>query len=535
MNQPRPGRNDPCPCGSGRKFKRCCDTGAGEAAACAEAGREALLAGLLDLAIEQLRRAVRLEPARHTAHANLAVALERKGLIHEALASHHEALRHGQRSAEGPGLLLNYRQTVQNGQARLFRLTRASALDAPQLFAEHRRFGELCELHGRPGRREFPNLPAPERRLRVGYVSPDFRKHSIAHFFEPIVAHHDRGQVEVYCYYSCPVHDEITRRLAAQADHWIECLELPDEALAQRIEADGIDILVDLAGHTTGSRLCSFVFRPAPLQVSYLGYPATSGLRSMDYRLTDAVADPPGLADACFTERPLRLEGPMLAYHPGYGAGGLLGEEEPPLPEAMEGPVRFGSFNELSKLNAGVYDAWAAILRALPEATLTLKSRPLQDAAMQRNVAAELARRGVAPERLRLLGRDEAPLAHLQRYGEVDIALDPFPYNGVTTSFEALWMGVPVISLAGASPAARMGATIATHLGHAEWIAATPQEYVDKALALAADPARRQQLRRRLREELKASSLMDGPGFARRLEAAYRGAWRQWCAQAGPR
>ena len=492
------------------------------------------MAGLFDLAIGHLQEAVRAQPTSYAAHANLAVALEGKGQLHEALASHQAALRHGEHTRDAPDLLKNYQATLKNCQVRLFDLTRSGTLDAAQLFAEHRRFGELCERRGRPGRRDFANLPAPERRLRIGYLSPDFRKHSVAHFFEPIISHHDHAAVEVYCYHCCPIHDEITARIKSAADRWIECSQLTDRELAAQIEADGIDILVDLAGYTTGSRVTSLVQKPAPIQITYLGYPATTGLRSIDYRLTDAVSDPPGLADAFFTERPLRLQQAMLAYRPGFGEGGLLSAEAPTLaapPVLTQGHISFGSFNNLSKLNAGVLDAWAAILRAVPDATLTLKARALAEHGAYRDLHAEWSRRGIAPARLRLLARDEAPLEHLCRYGEIDIALDPFPYNGVTTSFEALWMGVPVLALAGTSPAARMGATIATHLGHPEWIAGSLQEYIDKAVALAADHTRLAQLRQGLRTELQASCLMDAKGFAQRLETAYRDAWRQWCAE----
>ena len=536
------GRNDPCSCGSGRKFKHCCErTGsngprAGSPSAWTEwyeSGNYAFSQGALDHAIDCFRRAIALEPRRYEAYSNLGVALESRGLLYEAIECYQLALEHGGRSPQAEALRLTWQLSLKTLQTQLFGLMRSGGCGATETFAAHRRFGELCEAHLRPSWRPHANTVDPERKLRIGYVSPDFRKHPVAHFFEPIASHHDRSQVEVYCYYSCPIEDAITHRIAASSDHWLDCLELSDQILAERIRADRIDILVDLAGHTTGSRLLSFALRPAPVQISYLGYPGTTGLSSIDYRLTDRLADPPGLADALFTEKPLSLEQAMLVYRPAFGVAGLLGEQELPLSEPpllRLGAPSFGSFGDASKLTNTVIETWAAVIAAVPRSTLTLKCKGLDDRKTQQGLLARFGQHGISPDRLIFLGRDESPFEHLCRYAQIDISLDTFPYNGVTTSCESIWMGVPVITLEGTTLASRMGVSIVSHLGHPEWIARTPLDYVEKAAALAADRKQLIQLRGSLRQRLQASPLMDMPGFARRLEAAYRRAWRLWCA-----
>lgn len=532
------GRNDPCPCNSGKKYKRCCGgpevaLARGESVETAESwyesGNVCLNGSRLDEAIEHYRRAIVLKPRFLEAHSNLGVALERSGANYDALRSYRMALSHARDGSDEATLAKgNYEACLATCRNRLFNLLRTEELDPAAIFEEHRGFARVFEAGARLSRLTHANLADPERRLRIGYVSPDFRKHSIAHFIEPIFVHHDRTRVEVFAYYSGPAADDITGRIRASADHWCECSSMSDETLAGRIRQDCIDILVDLAGHTDGNRLPAFALKPAPVQITYLGYPATTGFTAMDYRVSDSLADPEGAHDALFVERPLRIAPPMLAYRPAFGAGGLLGEQEPATRVYSGRRPTFGSFNHVSKINDAVIGTWARLLIALPDARLLIKSRGIETA----KLLAGFERQGIEAERLLLKGRDEEPLDHMSRYNEIDVALDTFPYNGVTTSLEAMWMGVPVITLAGDGLASRMGVMLAATVGHPEWIATSSEEYVERAVALATDRAELGRLRAGLRNELARSALMDATGVTRKLEDAYREAWRRWCESA---
>jgi protein O-GlcNAc transferase len=298
---------------------------------------------------------------------------------------------------------------------------------------------------------------------------------------------------------------------------------MSDEALAERIRHDGIDILVDLVGHTAMNRLLVFARRPAPIQVTWLGYPNTTGLTAIDYRLVDAVTDPEGEADALASETLVRLPGGFLCYG-GHGGAPAPG----PAPCLATGTVTFGSFNSPPKLSAATLDAWAQVLARLPESRLLLKGKPFADAATRALYLGRLAERGVAPERVELAAwlPDQA---HLALYDRIDIALDPFPYNGTTTTCQALWMGVPVVALRGDRHASRVGASLLTQIGLTDLIADSVEAYVETAIALAGDPARLADLRHSLRPRMAASPLCDATGFARKIEQAYRTMWQRWC------
>lgn len=408
-------------------------------------------------------------------------------------------------------------------QALLFNLLYEPAETEETLYAAHVDWARDLT------RRLSATLPPPpvdaaigSRRLRVGYVSPDFRTHSCAWFLQPLFAAHDRNIVEVFAYASVAAPDPMTDWFREHTEHWRDIRdlgELGDLAIATRIRADGIDVLVDLAGHTRGQPLGVFALQPAPVQVAWLGYPATSGLARIGYRLTDAEADPPGAADRLHTERLIRLPGGLHCYQAPADAPDVASL---PALRAHQGRVTFGSFNNLSKVNPDVVAAWAAILRALPDARLVLKGQLLSHDAARNAVAAAFAAAGIGPERVELrawLPRTGNPLT---AYQDIDIALDTFPYNGTTTTLEALWMGVPVVTLRGARHSARVGASILTHLGRPEWIAADVAGYQRAALALAADLPALAEERRSLRAALRAASLCDAAGFARKLEATYR-------------
>jgi protein O-GlcNAc transferase len=533
------GRNSPCPCGSGRKYKHCCARGSladhgTSAAHCYERGNELLGRGEHALAVAQFREAVTLEPAFYQAYSNLGLALEACGLRAEAFDSYAAAVQHSAGTPEATGTLVNYLICLRSQQRELFQMLRSDLRAADEVLAQHLALGRKLAAHTRHARRGHGNGRDPARRLRIGYLSPDFRLHSVAYFIAPVIAAHDRSQVEVFCYHSCPLSDGVSKRIAHQADHWTPCADWSDERLAARIREDGIDILVDLAGHTVGNRILTLALKPAPIQIAYLGYPHATGLEAMDYLLSDpaaAGAALPSRAEA--GERALIIEPSMLLYQPAFGPGGLLQAEGPavtPPPMLANGFATFGCFNDASKISERAISLWAQVLAASPTARLLLKSRSLGEAAARTTMLGRFARHQVQPERLRLEGRIEDPASHLLRYNEVDVALDTLPYNGVTTSLEAMWMGVPVVTLAGTTLAGRMGVTIATNAGHPEWIAASPQAYVAQAVALTRDPQQLMQLRSGLRQELASSALLDAARFTRALERAYRDAWRRWCS-----
>jgi predicted O-linked N-acetylglucosamine transferase (SPINDLY family) len=318
--------------------------------------------------------------------------------------------------------------------------------------------------------------------------------------------------------------DAVTTRLKGLADHWLVTVGLSDDELAERIRADGIDILVDLAGHTANNRLRVFARKPAPVQVTWLGYPNTTGLEAIDYRLVDAVTDPVGEADAWASETLVRLEGGFLCY------GALKDVPEPTAPPCLNtGTVTFGSFNNPAKVSAATLDVWAKLLSRLPQARLLLKGKSFADATTRALFLARLGERGVATERVELVAWQAGTTAHLALYHRVDIALDPFPYNGTTTTCEALWMGVPVVTLQGDRHAGRVGASLLTQIGLTALIANSVEEYLENAVALARNPERLSDLRRILRPRMAASPLCDAPAFARKMESAFRTMRQHWC------
>jgi predicted O-linked N-acetylglucosamine transferase (SPINDLY family) len=362
----------------------------------------------------------------------------------------------------------------------------------------------------------------PERPLNIGYLSPDFCTHSVAFFIEEVLAHHDRKKVKVFCYSNTPGADDFTQRFQELADHFRDIRPLSDDAAAEMIRKDKIDILVDLAGHTRNNRLLVFARKPAPVQLTWLGYPDTTGLSTMDYRLTDAIADPEGAADHRHSETLVRMPHGFLCYRP-------AGEFYPvsKLPMLNAGGVTFGSFNNNSKISLPVITAWAAILKRVPESRLKLKSRSFGDSGSRKAILEEFETHGVPAERILFEGYRLSLKEHSLLYSTVDIALDTFPYNGTTTTCEALWMGVPVITLSGDCHVSRVGQSILTHLGFEEWVGKSLIDYVDRAVALACDPERLGEIRASLRGRMIDSPLLDAIGFTAVLEGTFRSMWSQ--------
>ena len=349
--------------------------------------------------------------------------------------------------------------------------------------------------------------------LRVGYVSPDFREHTVARFFEPVLANHDRDAVTSFCYSDVARPDEVTARLKGHAAEWRDTAGLSDGQLAHLVRQDRIDVLVDLTGHMGGGRLLAFARKPAPVQATYLGYPHSTGVGAIDYRLTDAVADPPGTTERYHVEQLVRLEGCAWCYKPDDG---LPPPDDPPA--LRDGFVTFGSFNRMAKLTPPVASLWARVLEAVPRSRLMVLAAGGDANAPVRRM---LESAGVPSDRLRLVPSGSRA-QYLDLCLRADVGLDPFPYNGMTTTCDLLWVGVPTVTLAGTSHRARVGASLNAAVGLAELVARTEDEYVSIASALAADRGRLRALRRSLRDRTAASALCDGRGVAARLEAAFR-------------
>ena len=457
-------------------------------------------AGDLDGAERHARRAIELRPDHVDAWRTVGNLLGLAGDVPAAVAAQRRVVDLNPDAVGGPSnllLSLNY----------LAEMTPATVADAHRNWA--RRWADPL---GTPARPSLPSLNG--RPLRVGYVSADLRSHPVATFIGPVLAAHDPAAVDVFCYASVGRADDVTDRLRASVPHWRDIAKLDDAAAADLIRRDELDVLVDLGGHTAGNRLGIFAWRPAPVQATFLGYPATTGMTAMDCRLTDAVADPPGLTEPFHTEQLVRLDGGAWAFAPADAPA------VSPLPATANGFVTFGSFNNLPKLAPTVLATWAAVLAAVPGSRLALKAAGLNGSAGRAHVRRHLA--GVDPGRVELLPWAVDAASHLSAYGRVDVALDPFPYNGTTTTCEALWMGVPVVTLAGRSHAGRVGASLLTHAGLGPWVAESVEAYVRTAAALAGDVGHLAEVRRSLRGRVAASPLGDVGRLTRALEAAYR-------------
>ncbi len=408
-------------------------------------------------------------------------------------------------------------------------LNYADHLSPQVIAAQHQHFGTA--LQARIAEQDLKTGPSsndydPERRLRLGFVSPDFRTHSCACFLLPLFEHLSGKQVEIHAYAEVMRPDTITQRFRSLASHWCDTTRLTDQELAEQIRFDHIDILIDCAGHTEGNRLPVFGLRPAPLQLTWLGYPNTTGLANMDYRFTDAFADPEekGETDTHYTERLLRLPRGFLCFQPLDSM-----PEISPLPASLNGYITFGCLNNFSKLTPAVLQLWAEILVAVPNSRLILKAAQLADANLCTRVRTLFTAQNVDAARLTLCGQTPSRAEHFAFYQRIDIALDPFPYNGTTTTCEALWMGVPVITLAGDHHAARVGVSLLSHTGLKQCIAHDTADYARIACELADNPDELAQLRQSLRIVLQDSALCDTVGFAQDFETCLRGLWQKAC------
>jgi predicted O-linked N-acetylglucosamine transferase (SPINDLY family) len=505
-------------------------------------GETLLMKNALGEAVQCLQRAVQLRPDSVDALNGLGNAYHSGGRLDEAEACYRRALEVDASftparynlglTCKGQGRLAEARTFLEQVLQRkpddhvahgtyLGLLNYDPGVEPATLRAEHERW---AARHA-PGPAEpvvLANDPDPERCLRVGYVSPDFRAHAVSYFLEAILKHHDPRQVRSFAYAEVPTPDQRTAHLRSLVHEWRLTCGLSDEDLVRLIRQDQIDILVDLAGHTAGNRLRVFGRRAAPIQISYLGYPCTSGLPQMDYRLVDAVTDPPGEPSA-FSEELVRLPRVFACYTPP-----ALAPEVAPPPAQRSGVITFGSLHKLEKLNPLVLDLWSQLLQDIPESRLLL-GRDTLDGQTGERLLHGFEERGVPKNRLFLYHATSEDMQHLRVYEAIDVALDPFPWNGHTTACEALWMGVPVIALRGRRHAARMVASVLTAVGLAELVAETAEDYRRIAYRLAENLEHLAQLRQQLRGQMAESPLCNGPAFTAALEDCYRQLWRKWC------
>lgn len=428
-----------------------------------------------------------------------------------------EALAHCERAVELSGGRTDIYPTLLLGMTYFHE-------DPQRVFDAHAAFGR--KLPASTARPAWIPL-APDERLKVAYVSGDFVRHSVSYFIGPLLEHHDKQGFDVTCYHNLGWGDAVTERLKSYGHRWVECDGLSDEQLRRRIVADGIHILVDLSGHTSHSRVFMFGLGAAPVQISYLGYPTVSGVPAVDFRITDAVIDP-GDMPPLASEQPLCLPRSMFCYRP---------DEQPPIaspPAQRRGHVTFGSFNNIAKVTDHTLELWAQAMNRVPGSRLLLKSSSMAQASNRRNIEDFMAARGIAAGRLSLQPWIASKASHLELYNEVDIALDPYPYNGATTTCEALWMGVPVVTRRGRTHTSRMGASILGSIGRHDWVCESDATYVDVAARLASDVPALATWRERARSVLAASPLFDERGFARDIEALLREAWARAGATCAP-
>jgi predicted O-linked N-acetylglucosamine transferase (SPINDLY family) len=499
--------------------------------------------GRLDEAVTELRGALQLCPNSALAHFNLGNALRRQGAVDEAIGAYRSALQFHPDDFEtwsnlGSTLrdrgeldeaLAAYRRALElrpghSGvhSSLIYTLHFHPKYDDRSIAEEHLRWNRQF---AEPWSRNVPSCRHErngERRLRIGYVSPDFCSQAEAFFVVPLFEAHDHERFEIHGYASVARPDAVTDRLRRSVDFWHDVRRLSDEALAQRIRADEIDILVDLTMHMAGSRLPVFARKPAPIQVTWLAYPGSTGLKAIDYRITDRYLDPPAAELACFAEQAAPLPDCWCCYHPLMDEIGVS-----PLPATAARHITFGCLNHFHKVSEETLALFGRVLGAVEKSRLLLLA-PL--GSLRRRVLDLFARYGVASDRIEFV--EKVPRSeYLELYHRIDIALDTLPYNGITTTCDALWMGVPVVSLVGRTAAGRAGLGLLSTLQLRDFACGSPDEFVAVARRITDDLPKLDELRAGLRARLQASPLMDAPRFARNMEVAYRTMWRDWCAK----
>ena len=458
-------------------------------------------------AIVCYQRALDLDPTYMAAHVNLGNAYKDQGLLDETIACFRRAM------ALAPDSALVHSKLA-------YTLVFHPDGDQQRTYEECRRWNQQ---HAAPLKKliePHTNDRTPDRPLRIGYVSPDFCNHVVGRFLLPLLDCHDHANFHITCYADVPRPDEMTQRMQGCADQWRSILGQSDQEAADLIRQDRIDLLIDLSLHMAGNRLLVFARKPAPVQVSWLGYPGTTGLDAIDYRITDPYLDPPGLNDAFYSEKSVRVPDTCSCYQ--------LSMPTPPvnaLPAQTSGYVTFGCLNNFCKISPTTFAVWIKILHAVPQSHLLLHA---YEGLHRQRAAERFAHAGIDPARIAFVGFGGP--RYYEFYHRIDLVLDPFPYGGGTTTCDSLWMGVPVLTLAGNPAFARMGLSILSNIGQPELISHDQEQYVQMAVALATDLPRLAALRSTLRQQMQSSPMMDAPRFARNMEAAYRQMWQAWCA-----
>jgi predicted O-linked N-acetylglucosamine transferase (SPINDLY family) len=448
------------------------------------------------------RQVMELAPRHPGLHMILGNVVKGTGRIGEAIAFFREGAR-------------LFPQLIRESSNYLYGMHFDPSYGPEQIHAEHAAWGQALEAVI-SATNAHHNDRSPERRLRIGYVCSHFRGHVLGYSLLPLFRQHDRSQFEIYGYSDTRDADEMTAAFRQGADVWRDTATLSDVQLAAQVSQDKIDVLVDLIMHTAGVRLGMFARKPAPIQLTWLAYPGSTGLSRMDYRFTDPVLDPPGQTDHFYTEQSIRLES-IWCYEPPANSPSVR-----PLPAEKNGYITFGCLNSFAKINDTVLEVWREILAAIPDSRLVLVP--------PKGKVTERVREKLGVDSSRLIGLPRASRhEYFKNYHRIDLALDPFPYTGGITTLDSLWMGVPVVTLAGATVVSRGSLSILSNVGLTELAAGNKADYVALAVALAQDKARLRELRAGLRERLERSMLMDANRFARQIESAYRDLWRKWC------
>ena len=499
----------------------------------------------IDDAVACYRKALQINPNFADAYNDLGIALYLKGSLSESIESYSHALILKSDHVEAYSNLGNtyqyqgnldkaeecYREALRIKpdfascySNLLLSMNYDNRYDAQTIASEHLKFAKQIIEPLSFNTIIHTNERIPARKLKIGYVSPDFRRHPVAYFIEPVIISHNREYFEVFCYSNSLKHDEVTKRIQDHADQWRNIAGMSDERVTELIRKDNIDILVDLAGHTDRNRILVFARKPTPIQVSWIGYCATTGLSTIDYRIADSYTDPVGMTEQFYSEELIRLSESFSCYLPAPDSPdiGIL-------PSLTSGHVTFGSFNNFAKVSSVVLSLWIKILKTVPSSRLIMKARSLADKTVCQNLTDLFIRAGIDISRIELVSQVPSIKEHLGFYNRVDIGLDTFPYNGTTTTCEAIWMGVPVVTLAGKSHASRVGVSLLSNVGLPELIAKTSDEYISIAVNLANDLKKLQSFRECLRDMMMRSPLCDAKRFTAKIEMCYRKMWETWC------
>jgi len=498
--------------------------------------------GYLDDAAEIFKRSLKVNPDQAETQSNLGSVYQAQGELSRAEKCYREAIRLKPQIniSDNLGSVLisqgRYKESIEVYRAGLIKqpknaqvfsnllltLNYMENITPVDMFNEHKKWSCIFED---PSKYMVSGVSSHKnkKRLRIGYYSPDFREHSVAYFIEPIIEFHDKNKFETYAYFPSKKEDDVTYRLKQLFDRWRNVSNKSAGEIAEIIKADEIDIMVDLAGHTANNSLLSFSKKPAPAQITYLGYPNTTGSKAIQYRLTDAISDPDG-QDDFYSEELCRLPGCFLTYKPGEHFPDV---SEPPV--INNAYVTFASFNNLAKINDGVIRVWSDVLKKLTNSRLLIKNPSLTDLKTREIYLEKFRKFGIEGKRINLIGHTPTRYEHLSLYADVDVALDTFPYNGTTTTCEALWMGVPVITLCGGHHAARVGGSLLTAANRCEWISYSEVEYIEKAVALTKDIDLLKANRAQQRDHIKNSPLLDSQSFVASLENEYQRIWRNMC------